>query len=127
MNFLGMGYLEIIIILLIAFILLGPERMVDAARLLGRAVGEVRRMAADLPSLDLDEPLFDPIVVETDDSPVAGTPDTAHSARDPNPKETLASDPSPDAEDGSSQADGPVAFRPSTQEDSVEEKPEARA
>jgi len=51
MNFLGMGPLEIFIILLIAFILLGPERMVDTARLMGKALREIRRMTAELPKL----------------------------------------------------------------------------
>ena len=60
MTVLGMGYLEILIVLLVAFIFLGPERMVDAARLLGKAVREVRNIAADLPNLDLEEQLFEP-------------------------------------------------------------------
>ena len=60
MSVLGMGYVELLVILLVAFIFLGPERMVDAARLLGKAVREVRNMAADLPSLDLDEPPPEP-------------------------------------------------------------------
>jgi Sec-independent protein translocase protein TatA len=55
MNFLGMGTLEILIVLLIAFIFLGPERMVDAARKIGKVAAEVRRMAADLPELTLEE------------------------------------------------------------------------
>ena len=42
MSFLGMGTMEIFIILLVAFIFLGPERMVDAARTLGKWTGELR-------------------------------------------------------------------------------------
>ena len=55
MNFLGMGPMEVLIVLLVAFIFLGPERMVDAARMLGKATRELRRMAAELPRLDLDQ------------------------------------------------------------------------
>ena len=55
MNFLGMGTMEILIVLLVAFLFLGPERMAGAARALGKMVGEVRRMTADLPELILDE------------------------------------------------------------------------
>jgi len=55
MNVLGMGTMEILLILLIAFIVLGPEKMVDVARMLGRASSELRRMSADLPKLVLDE------------------------------------------------------------------------
>ena len=57
MSFLGMGPLEILLILVIAFIFLGPERMIDSARLLGRAVREARRFASEIPR----------IVVEDDD------------------------------------------------------------
>ena len=55
MNFLGMGPLEVLVIALIAFILLGPQRMVDAARLLGKTTKEVRRMTDELPKIMLDE------------------------------------------------------------------------
>ena len=55
MNILGMGTLEILVVLLLAFILLGPSRMVDAARLLGKASREIRRMSEELPGLALDE------------------------------------------------------------------------
>lgn len=46
MSFLGMGTMEILIILLVAFIFLGPERMIDAARTLGKWTGELRRMGS---------------------------------------------------------------------------------
>ena len=50
-----MGPLEVLVIALIAFILLGPQRMVDAARLMGKATKEVRRMTDELPKIVLDE------------------------------------------------------------------------
>ena len=46
MSFLGMGTMEILIILLVAFIFLGPERMIEAARTLGKWTGELRRMGS---------------------------------------------------------------------------------
>ena len=46
MSFLGMGTFEILVILLVAFIFLGPERMIDAARILGKWTGELRRMGS---------------------------------------------------------------------------------
>ena len=52
MTFLGMSYVEIFVVALVAFVFLGPERMVDAAKKLGKVIGEVRRMAAELPSID---------------------------------------------------------------------------
>ena len=55
MNFLGMGTLEILVVLLLAFLLLGPERMINAAKTIGKYVGEMRRMASEIPELTLDE------------------------------------------------------------------------
>ena len=55
MNLLGMGTLEIVTILLIAFIFLGPSRMAEAARFLGKIVGDLRRMSAELPTMVLEE------------------------------------------------------------------------
>ena len=55
MNILGMGPLEILIVFLIAFVVLGPERMVDAGRWLGRAVAELRRVSVGLPDIVLDD------------------------------------------------------------------------
>jgi sec-independent protein translocase protein TatB len=41
----NLGGGEILVILLLALIVLGPQRLPDAARKLGSALGEVRRMA----------------------------------------------------------------------------------
>ena len=48
MNFLGMGPMEMILIFLVAFLLLGHERMIETAKLLGKAVKEIRRMSTDI-------------------------------------------------------------------------------
>ncbi len=61
MTFLGMGPLEVMIILLVAFIVLGPQRMMDAAKLLGKATREVRRMSQGLTDA-LDETMEEPRV-----------------------------------------------------------------
>ena len=50
-----MGPLELVVIAVLAFIVLGPERMVDAGRMLGRAAREVKRMADEMPKLSLDD------------------------------------------------------------------------
>ena len=55
MNFLGMGSIEIVVVLLVAFIVLGPKRMTEAARMLGKATREIRRMTEGLPEMMLDE------------------------------------------------------------------------
>lgn len=49
----GIGMQEIIIILVIALIIIGPKKLPDLARALGRAMGEFRRAADNLKE-DLD-------------------------------------------------------------------------
>ncbi|MCY4582072.1 MAG: twin-arginine translocase TatA/TatE family subunit [Chloroflexi bacterium] len=59
MNILGVGNLELIWILLLALVLLGPGRMVDAARSMGkywREAQHVLRAAADAATVSLDAP-----------------------------------------------------------------------
>ena len=122
MNFLGLGPMEVLIVLLVAFIFLGPERMVDAARLLGKAMREVRRMAAELPSLDLDEDDTRPAegpVVHRGGGPnpgparqIGGGPPSTDSL-DPHESGTASPNASPShADESSGSGDGPVAFRP---------------
>ena len=48
MDFLGIGILEILAILLIAVIVLGPAGTVKAARDIGRVLGDMRRSMTDL-------------------------------------------------------------------------------
>lgn len=95
MNFLGMGTLEVLIVLLVAFIFLGPERMVNAGRLLGKMVRELRRMSSEL-SISLEE---------NDVSP----------GEQPGPRNAATRDPS--SSEGEARAtearEGPVSFRPS--------------
>ena len=88
MNLLGMGPLEIVAILLVAFIFLGPGRMAEAARLLGKMVGDLRRMSAELPKMVLEEDA--PVVRRADARPPA-TPG--------------------DGESDTEEKDGPVAYQ----------------
>ena len=95
MSFLGMSYMEILVIALVAFVFLGPERMVDMARKLGKMVGTVRAMAADLPSIeDLD---------------LDGTRERARAGTRP----VSAKDDAPSRSDEDLEEDRPVAFRAS--------------
>ena len=48
MNFLGIGALEFLLILIIAFIFVGPERLVGLAGTLGRWVNQFRRMTSEM-------------------------------------------------------------------------------
>ena len=80
-----------------AFILLGPSRMVDAARLLGKASREIRRMSEELPRLTLDE-AEGPAEERPSPNNVAGA---AGNGRPESPSSGLSED------------DGQVRFQPS--------------
>ena len=48
MNLMGMGMPEMAVVLLIAFLVLGPGKSIDMARTVGKVVGELRRTLAEL-------------------------------------------------------------------------------
>ena len=48
MNFFGVGTLELLVILLVAFVALGPSKTVDVARTIGRMTREARRAFTDI-------------------------------------------------------------------------------
>ncbi len=95
MNIFGMGPLEILVIALIAFIFLGPKKMVDAARLMGKATKEVRRMTDELPKIVLDEEQAQPSRTPT------STPRSDQETRDE----------AGETQEEEAVADVPVAFR----------------
>ena len=96
MSFLEWAPFEIIIVLLVAFIFLGPERMAEAARTLGKWTGEIRRMGAGARA-EMDDLIAEDAPRQPDRRPAA--------ASAPSQAETAASaDPAP-------ADDGPVAFR----------------
>jgi len=43
MGFLGIGGIEIVVILLVALLVLGPKRMVDVANSMGKIIAEFRK------------------------------------------------------------------------------------
>lgn len=105
MNFLGMGPLEVLVIALIAFILLGPQRMVDAARLLGKTTKEVRRMTDELPKIMLDEEQGQTAQASSASPAAQGSQEPNKNAGDSDTEEVVA--------------DGPVAFRSSGSQSDV--------
>ncbi len=48
MNVLGMGPAELLLVLALALIVFGPDKLPDIARQLGRVVGEFRRVSSDV-------------------------------------------------------------------------------
>ncbi len=56
MNVFGIGVLELLFVLIVALIVLGPERMTQTARTLGKYIREIQRATAEIPRLiSLDE------------------------------------------------------------------------
>ena len=102
MSFLGMGTFEIIVILLVAFIFLGPERMVDAARTLGKWTGELRRMGSTVQA-EMDD--IGNISAPLSQRPTPPRNQQSHDGD--SPSNTPLDQDEPDAR----QADCPVAFR----------------
>jgi len=90
----GIGMQELLLILVIALIILGPKKLPDVAKSLGKALNEFKRATSDLKeSLEVDHSLntvkksFDAM---NDAPPVAGAP------APPVPSETTAASPSPE-------------------------------
>ena len=109
MNVIGMGPLEILVVLLLAFILLGPQKMVEGAKMLGKASKELRRMADEFPTIVLDE------------GPATGPRSTPSQ---PGASDAPSTTPAKDNDDESGK-DGPVTFQSSRsgeKTDSAEEK-----
>ncbi len=84
MNLMGMGLPEMAVVLLIAFLVLGPGKSIEMARSVGKIVGELRRSFNDLAAaVTLEER-------QERGSPPAGPPpeaDADPAAADPASKE----------------------------------------
>ncbi|MFQ5934493.1 MAG: twin-arginine translocase TatA/TatE family subunit [Dehalococcoidia bacterium] len=55
MNLFNVGFLEILVIVLMAFILFGPQRLLSLAASLRKALTEFQRSASDMASTALDQ------------------------------------------------------------------------
>ena len=55
MNFLGMGPYELLIVLAVALVVLGPGKTIGMARNVGKVFGEVRRAFSDLSRMAEEE------------------------------------------------------------------------
>lgn len=58
MDFLGIGSLELVIIFLVAFLVLGPRRFTEMARTAGRFIHNLKKMGSQLTAdiWNLEEP-----------------------------------------------------------------------
>ncbi len=48
MNLMGMGLMELAVVLLVAFLVLGPARSIDTARRTGKVLGDLRRTFSEV-------------------------------------------------------------------------------
>ena len=56
MNFMGMGIMELAVIFLVSFLVLGPSKSIDKARTAGKVIRDLRSAMSDLTSaVDLDQ------------------------------------------------------------------------
>lgn len=54
----GMGMTEVVLILALALIVIGPKKLPEIAKALGRAMGEFKRATNDLKStINIDDPI----------------------------------------------------------------------
>ena len=75
MNFMGMGIPELGVILLVAFLVLGPNRAVNTARNVGRILGDLRRSFGDVTNaMTLESVEKQSPVRKIDSEPLPGVP-----------------------------------------------------
>ncbi len=48
MNFMGIGFMELAVIFLVGFLVLGPGRSIDMARRTGKVLGDLRRTFSEV-------------------------------------------------------------------------------
>ncbi len=98
MNFMGMGIPELGVILLVAFLVLGPGRAIDMARSAGKIMGDLRRSFGDVTSAMTIESLEQrPTQSQESDAQAESAPGVPMRADIP-PEEEPDLEPAPDPE-----------------------------
>jgi sec-independent protein translocase protein TatB len=90
----GLGFTEILVILVVALLVFGPDRLPELARNLGKGLAEFRRASSDLRRSVMEaaeEPKGRPAALP----PVAGPADEVAAAAPPPPAEAAASEREP--------------------------------
>ncbi len=97
----GIGMQELLIVLVIALIILGPKKLPEMARTLGRAFAELQRATQDLrSSVDFDDATSDPDPyeepeeepAEDDLAPAPGDPNEAFEGPEPGEAEETSAE-----------------------------------
>ncbi|MBQ10102.1 MAG: hypothetical protein CMJ45_00945 [Planctomyces sp.] len=56
MNFMGMGIVELAVIFLVSFLVLGPSKSIDMAKTVGKVIRDLKSAMADMTlAIDLDQ------------------------------------------------------------------------
>ena len=69
MNFLGVGPMELVIVAVLAYFLLGPKKMGEAGKSIGKILRELRAQRDEFTSMLMES-------VDLEDKPKSSTPDT---------------------------------------------------
>lgn len=96
----GIGMTEMIVIAVIALVVLGPKRLPELARTLGRTLGEFRRSATDL------RREFADVMDETRIEPPPRLPAKPDPEPTPNAAAAPPGDPPPESNTGGAKPDG---------------------
>ena len=96
----GLGMMEILMILAIALIVVGPQKLPELAKTLGRAMGEFKRSAQDLKrSMDVETTVKEIDITKTDVNDVlkqnGSNSDTMSGGSAASPVQTPDTDPDP--------------------------------
>ncbi|SVC12557.1 uncharacterized protein METZ01_LOCUS265411 [marine metagenome] len=83
MSIMGIGPIELVVVLVIAYLVLGPERMITTIRSLGKLVRDLKEQTSGFPK-SMDE-MLEPTTLENDDETRKESPGVAR------PRKTHAS------------------------------------
>ncbi len=89
MDFFGIGPGEVLVILIVALIIFGPERLADIGKTLGKTVHAFRRAASDLTTQ---------VTKEIEEAKTAVTPEPDHRPPTRSPGESATASPQPEAQ-----------------------------
>jgi Tat protein translocase TatB subunit len=99
----GLGMPEILLILAIALIVIGPKKLPELAKTLGRAMGEFKRSAQDFKrSIDVETTVKDLTDLEGPETDLKDILKTANTKEDPSaadPSQTDSQDPETESAD----------------------------
>ena len=108
MSLLGIGPPELIMVLLVALIFLGPTRMIELARLFGKLTREIRKMTAEVREMvDVDDIINPRPADKTDQTGVPQAPSGSNPASE--------SDATENGTGSLAESDGPVSFKSARQ------------